>query len=66
MRLTTDEYKKQDLHYHYYTFTPQILTNENLCVEDDEFFILTAKEYKELGVTECLMEYAPNAECIST
>ena len=65
----TGEYKKQELHYRYnssyYTFTPQMLTNEKLWVEDSELAILTAKTYKLLGVIEGLVEYAPNVEYIS-
>lgn len=66
----TGEYKKQDLHYRYnssyYTFTPQMLTNEKLWAEDSELVTLTAKTYKLLGVIEGLIEYAPNIKYIST
>lgn len=70
MRLMTGEYKRQELHSRYnssyYTFTPQLLTNEKLWVEDSELAILTAKTYKLLGVIEGLIEYAPNIKYIST
>lgn len=56
MKLLAGEYKKQSLHSRYkapyYTFTPRMLTDEELWVQDVELSILTAKVYKELGVDE--------------